>query len=167
MTGALQRETSLRRSVDQEQDRDPRRKYGDENSCCGAVLTPFTPPPEIDPNDQSATPRTTTRATPAIRFRKPSAWPTLLSVKPYFESAIEPELKAGKTVLIAAHGNSLRAIVKMLTTCLRKRRPSTSRPPSRCSTSWTRTSSRSKPRGEYPDPEAAAAGAAVAAQGQK
>ena len=35
-------------------------------------------------------------------------------MKPYFESAIEPELKAGKTVLIAAHGNSLRAIVKML-----------------------------------------------------
>ena len=35
-------------------------------------------------------------------------------VEPYFKSDIEPELKAGKTVLIAAHGNSLRAIVKML-----------------------------------------------------
>jgi len=30
---------------------------------------------------------------------------------PYFEAAILPELKAGKTVLVAAHGNSLRSIV--------------------------------------------------------
>ncbi|MCL2595759.1 MAG: phosphoglyceromutase [Promicromonosporaceae bacterium] len=33
---------------------------------------------------------------------------------PYWESAIVPDLKAGKTVLVAAHGNSLRAIVKYL-----------------------------------------------------
>jgi len=33
---------------------------------------------------------------------------------PYFESTIVPDLKAGKTVLIAAHGNSLRALVKYL-----------------------------------------------------
>ncbi len=33
---------------------------------------------------------------------------------PYFEQAIVPDLKAGKTVLIAAHGNSLRALVKYL-----------------------------------------------------
>lgn len=30
---------------------------------------------------------------------------------PYFESEILPQLKAGKTILIAAHGNSLRALV--------------------------------------------------------
>lgn len=30
---------------------------------------------------------------------------------PYYESEILPQLKAGKTVLIAAHGNSLRALV--------------------------------------------------------
>jgi 2,3-bisphosphoglycerate-dependent phosphoglycerate mutase len=31
---------------------------------------------------------------------------------PYWESSIVPDLKSGKTVLVTAHGNSLRAIVK-------------------------------------------------------
>ena len=33
---------------------------------------------------------------------------------PYWENAIVPDLRAGNTVLIAAHGNSLRALVKHL-----------------------------------------------------
>ncbi|WP_346845476.1 phosphoglyceromutase [uncultured Rothia sp.] len=33
---------------------------------------------------------------------------------PYWESEIQPDLKEGKTVLVAAHGNSLRALVKNL-----------------------------------------------------
>ncbi len=33
---------------------------------------------------------------------------------PYWESAIVPDLRAGRTVLVAAHGNSLRGIVKHL-----------------------------------------------------
>ncbi|HET7736039.1 MAG TPA: phosphoglyceromutase [Nocardioidaceae bacterium] len=33
---------------------------------------------------------------------------------PYWESAIVPDLQSGKTVLVAAHGNSLRALVKHL-----------------------------------------------------
>ncbi|WP_058234806.1 phosphoglyceromutase [Devriesea agamarum] len=33
---------------------------------------------------------------------------------PYWEEGIKPDLKDGKTVLIAAHGNSLRALVKFL-----------------------------------------------------
>jgi len=33
---------------------------------------------------------------------------------PYWESAIAPDLRAGKRVLVAAHGNSLRALVKYL-----------------------------------------------------
>jgi 2,3-bisphosphoglycerate-dependent phosphoglycerate mutase len=33
---------------------------------------------------------------------------------PYWETTIAPEIKAGKHVLIAAHGNSLRALVKYL-----------------------------------------------------
>jgi 2,3-bisphosphoglycerate-dependent phosphoglycerate mutase len=35
-------------------------------------------------------------------------------VLPYFEETLEPELAAGQTLLIAAHGNSLRALVKKL-----------------------------------------------------
>jgi 2,3-bisphosphoglycerate-dependent phosphoglycerate mutase len=33
---------------------------------------------------------------------------------PYWESSIVPDLQAGRTVLVAAHGNSLRALVKYL-----------------------------------------------------
>jgi 2,3-bisphosphoglycerate-dependent phosphoglycerate mutase len=33
---------------------------------------------------------------------------------PYWYETIQPALKAGKQVLVAAHGNSLRAIVKYL-----------------------------------------------------
>ena len=39
---------------------------------------------------------------------------TLDRVEPYWSADIAPDLKAGKRVLIAAHGNSLRAIVKLL-----------------------------------------------------
>ncbi len=39
---------------------------------------------------------------------------TLERVLPYWEAAIAPRLAAGETVMVAAHGNSLRAIVKHL-----------------------------------------------------
>jgi 2,3-bisphosphoglycerate-dependent phosphoglycerate mutase len=39
---------------------------------------------------------------------------TLSRVLPYWESRIVPELRANKNVLVVAHGNSLRALVKML-----------------------------------------------------
>ena len=39
---------------------------------------------------------------------------TLDRVKPYWDSEIKPRLIAGEDLLIAAHGNSLRALVKLL-----------------------------------------------------
>jgi len=39
---------------------------------------------------------------------------TLERVQPYWEAEIAPKLAAGETVLVAAHGNSLRAIVKLI-----------------------------------------------------
>ena len=39
---------------------------------------------------------------------------TLERVRPCWEDSIAPELRAGRNILIAAHGNSLRALVKML-----------------------------------------------------
>merc|ERR1712203_111375 len=39
---------------------------------------------------------------------------TIERVMPFWESTIAPELKAGKTVFVAAHGNSIRAILKMI-----------------------------------------------------
>ena len=39
---------------------------------------------------------------------------TLARVLPYWNERIAPELRAGKNVMVTAHGNSLRAMVKML-----------------------------------------------------
>jgi len=39
---------------------------------------------------------------------------TVARVLPYWESAISPAVRSGKRVLIAAHGNSLRALIKHL-----------------------------------------------------
>jgi 2,3-bisphosphoglycerate-dependent phosphoglycerate mutase len=39
---------------------------------------------------------------------------TVARVVPYFESEIGPKIKAGKRILVAAHGNSIRALVKHL-----------------------------------------------------
>ena len=87
---------------------------------------------------------------------------------PYWEQRVVPDLQAGKVVLIAAHGNSLRALVKHLDGIsdadiaglnfptgmpLRYELDEQLRP--------------TVPGGEYLDPEAAAtAAAAVAAQGR-
>ena len=39
---------------------------------------------------------------------------TLDRVLPYYQENVVPDLKAGKTVIVSAHGNSLRALVKHL-----------------------------------------------------
>ncbi|MBQ4415202.1 MAG: 2,3-diphosphoglycerate-dependent phosphoglycerate mutase [Methanomicrobium sp.] len=39
---------------------------------------------------------------------------TVARVKPYWENEICPQIKSGKKILIVAHGNSLRALVKIL-----------------------------------------------------
>jgi len=39
---------------------------------------------------------------------------TLARVLPFWEQRIAPELRAGRNVLVVAHGNSIRALVKML-----------------------------------------------------
>ncbi|MGV0737007.1 phosphoglyceromutase [Mycolicibacterium sp. (ex Dasyatis americana)] len=88
---------------------------------------------------------------------------------PYYENTIVPDLRAGKTVLIAAHGNSLRALVKYLDGMSDEEVVGLNIPtgiPLRYE-----LDDNLKPLvagGEYLDPEAAAAGAAaVAAQGAK
>ncbi|WP_328388834.1 phosphoglyceromutase [Nocardia sp. NBC_00416] len=124
-----------------------------------------TPPPPIDRADeysQDGDPRYAGIEVPATEC--------LLDVVnrmvPYWESTISQELRGGKTVLVAAHGNSLRALVKHLDRIsdddiaglniptgipLRYELDDDLRPV--------------RPR-EYLDPEAAAAGAAaVASQG--
>lgn len=39
---------------------------------------------------------------------------TLARVQPYWEERIAPRLRAGENIIVAAHGNSLRALIKML-----------------------------------------------------
>jgi 2,3-bisphosphoglycerate-dependent phosphoglycerate mutase len=71
------------------------------------------PPPELAPGgeyDFSKDRRYAGKDLPATESLKT----TLVRVLPYWEAAIAPKLKAGETVLVAAHGNSLRAIVKHL-----------------------------------------------------
>ena len=71
------------------------------------------PPPVLDVGseyDLSADRRYAGIPVPATESLKD----TIARVLPYYESAIVPQLKAGETVLIAAHGNSLRALVKHL-----------------------------------------------------
>ncbi|GAB2970497.1 phosphoglyceromutase [Actinotalea caeni] len=71
------------------------------------------PPPPIEPGSefsQDGDPRYAGEPVPATECLKD----VLERALPYWESAIVPDLRAGKTVLVAAHGNSLRAIIKHL-----------------------------------------------------
>ena len=71
------------------------------------------PPPPLEPGgefDLSKDRRYPKGAVPATE----SLQTTLVRVQPYWEAEIAPKLSAGETLLIAAHGNSLRAIVKLL-----------------------------------------------------
>ena len=72
-----------------------------------------TPPPVLEAGgtyDLAADRRYAGIAIPSTESLKD----TIARVLPYWESRIAPELKAGKRVLISAHGNSLRALVKHL-----------------------------------------------------
>jgi 2,3-bisphosphoglycerate-dependent phosphoglycerate mutase len=71
------------------------------------------PPPELEPGsrfDLADDPRYAGIAIP----RTESLKLTIERVLPYWESQIRPVLASGRTVLISAHGNSLRALVKHL-----------------------------------------------------
>jgi 2,3-bisphosphoglycerate-dependent phosphoglycerate mutase len=74
------------------------------------------PPPAIDPNDKYA--QTNDPRYSDIAGKELPATECLKDVVarmiPYWESNIVPDLKAGKVVLVTAHGNSLRALVKHL-----------------------------------------------------
>ena len=71
------------------------------------------PPPVLEDGsefDLKADPRYAGIAIPSTESLKD----TIARVLPYYEAAIAPALRAGEVVLVAAHGNSLRALVKHL-----------------------------------------------------
>ncbi len=74
------------------------------------------PPPPLamdDPRHPRFDPRYAGLA-PADLPATESLKDTLARVEPYWNARIAPELRAGRHVLVVAHGNSLRALVKML-----------------------------------------------------
>ncbi len=88
-------------------------KYGDEQVHIWR-RSYDVPPPALDADDErhpAHDPRYAgIDALPATE----SLALTLDRVRPCWQDKIAPDLRAGKDVLIAAHGNSLRALVKML-----------------------------------------------------
>lgn len=86
---------------------------------------------------------------------------------PYWQNAILPDLTAGKTVLVTAHGNSLRGLVKHLEGISDEAIAELNIPTGIPLVYEIDAAGASRGPGRYLDPEAAAAGAAaVAAQGK-
>jgi 2,3-bisphosphoglycerate-dependent phosphoglycerate mutase len=126
------------------------------------------PPPAIDdadPFSQANDPRYAGIDAPKTECLKD----VITRMLPYWDEAIVPDLKAGKRVLVTAHGNSLRALVKHLDGITDADIAGVNIPTG--IPLYYKLDENFKPvvkGGEYLDPEAAKiAMAAVAAQGKK
>ena len=90
-------------------------KYGDEQVLKWRRAYD-TPPPPLEEGDERLTlddPRYA--ALPHADFpRTECLKDTVARFVPYWETVIVPEILAGKRIIIAAHGNSLRALIKYL-----------------------------------------------------
>jgi 2,3-bisphosphoglycerate-dependent phosphoglycerate mutase len=75
-----------------------------------------TPPPALEPDDERHPGRDPRYAglTKDLLPLTEALKNTVERFLPYWHDAIVPDIKAGKRVLVAAHGNSLRALVKHL-----------------------------------------------------
>jgi 2,3-bisphosphoglycerate-dependent phosphoglycerate mutase len=75
-----------------------------------------TPPPPLEPEDprgQRKDPKYTQLKADEIPLTE-SLKDTVARVLPYWQERIVPDLQAGRRVVIAAHGNSLRGLIKYL-----------------------------------------------------
>jgi len=75
-----------------------------------------TPPPSLDANDDRASfndPRYAGLSKEQIPLTE-CLKDTVARVMPVWDGEIAPAIRAGKQILISAHGNSLRALIKML-----------------------------------------------------
>jgi len=127
------------------------------------------PPPPIDPTDeysQANDPRYADIDGPVPDTE--CLKDVIERMLPYWESDIAGDLAAGKTVLVTAHGNSLRALVKHLDGISDDEISELNIPTGIPLVYRLDADFRPIGAAEYLDPEAAAAGAAaVAAQGKK
>jgi len=90
-------------------------KFGDEQVLVWrrAYDTPPPPLPEDDPRLETGNPRYADL--PPAKFpRTECLKDTVERFLPYWHETIAPAVKSGKKVIIAAHGNSLRALIKYL-----------------------------------------------------
>ena len=90
-----------------------REKYGEEQFMQWR-RSYDVPPPAIDDDDDFSQAHDPRYADVENAPRTECLKDVLERMLPYWESDVKPDLEAGKTVLIAAHGNSLRALVKNL-----------------------------------------------------
>ena len=92
-----------------------REEFGDEQFMLWRRSYDVPPPPipDDDPLSQSGDPRYATLP-PEIMPRTECLRDVVARMLPYWYDAIVPDLAAGRSVLVVAHGNSLRALVKHL-----------------------------------------------------
>ena len=90
-------------------------KYGDEQVHIWRRSYDTPPPPIADDNDfDPADDPRYAQVPPELRPASECLADVVDRMLPYWFDAIVPDLAAGETVLVAAHGNSLRALVKHL-----------------------------------------------------
>jgi len=92
-----------------------RQEFGDEQFMLWRRSYDVPPPPiaDDDPLSQSADPRYA-GLPPELRPRTECLKDVVARMLPYWYDAVVPDLRRGLTVLVVAHGNSLRALVKHL-----------------------------------------------------
>lgn len=88
-------------------------KYGDEQVKIWR-RSYDVPPPDLDPSDERYLGNDPRYALIANFPKAECLKDTVERVVPYWESEIAPKIASGKRLIIAAHGNSLRALVKHL-----------------------------------------------------
>ena len=90
-------------------------KFGDEQVLVWRRSYAM-PPPALDPGDPrfaGKDPRYATLSRGEVPLTE-CLEDTVARVLPYWNESIAPDIRAGKRIVIAAHGNSLRALVKYL-----------------------------------------------------
>lgn len=88
------------------------KKYGDEQVHIWRRSFDVQPP-ALDPSDDRSPAKQAlySDVDPAELPLTESLKDTIARVVPYYEQEIRPQLEAGKRIIIAAHGNSLRALI--------------------------------------------------------
>ena len=147
---------------------DTKEKYGDEKFMTWR-RSYGTPPPELDDNNEYSQAHDPRYANLDQVPRTECLKDVVARFIPYFKEEILPQALAGKNVLIAAHGNSLRALVKYLDNISDEDIAGLNIPTGMPLVYEIDENGKVlNPGGTYLDPEAAEAGAAaVANQGQK